>query len=312
MPRGGISFAGPGKRPAELLHAIESGIVINAESETELGRIDDISCSTGRLANVAIRVNPDFELKGSGMRIPAVPNHSGIDAERVPKALRALNTERCTFQGIHIFSGSQNLNAAAICDAQTKALDLALKLCEDAPVAPRFINLGGGFGIPYFPGDRPLDIVPIGAHLARLAEKLRQHHRECAIVIELGRYIVGEAGLYVCKIVDRKISRGQTFLIADGGLHHHLAASGNFGQVIRRNYPIAVARPSFDTELEEVSIVGPLCTPLDILANNVMLPRADVDDLVVVFQSGAYGFTASPRGFLSHPEPSELLVQPIR
>ena len=302
-----ISFAGPGKRPDELMHAIQNGIVVNVESETELTRINEIARTTGRQANVAIRVNPDFELKGSGMRMSGGAKPFGIDAERVPEVLGTLDPHRCAFHGFHIFSGSQNLNAAAICDAQTKSLDLALQLSSHAPVAPKFINLGGGFGIPYFPNDVPLDIRPIGMHLEQLARALRRTHPQCSIVIELGRYIVGEAGLYVCRVIDKKVSRGQTFLITDGGLHHHLAASGNFGQVIRRNYPIAFTKPP-STDLEQVSIVGPLCTPLDILADKMTLPRADVDDLVVVFQSGAYGFTASPRGFLSHPEPKEHLI----
>ncbi len=308
IPPQEISFAGPGKREAELEHAIQRGIVINIESETELERINAISRTVDRRANVAIRVNPDFELKGSGMRMSGGAKPFGIDAERVPDVLRSLDPARCVFQGFHIFSGSQNLNAAAICDAQSKALDLALELSRDAPAAPNFINLGGGFGIPYFPGDAPLDIAPIGAHLEQLSAALRHVHRQSAIVIELGRYIVGEAGLYVCKVIDRKVSRGQTFLIADGGMHHHLAASGNFGQVLRRNYPVAFAHPPSDAEMEEVSIVGPLCTPLDILADKMTLPRADVGDLVVVFQSGAYGFTASPSGFLSHPPPLEIVL----
>jgi diaminopimelate decarboxylase len=303
-----ISFAGPGKRPAELLRAIQSGIVINVESETELKRIHELSSSVDRMPNVAIRVNPDFELKGSGMRMSGGPKPFGIDADRVPDVLRSIDSNWCVFHGFHIFSGSQNLNAAAICDSQSKAFDLAMQLSRHAPTPPKFINLGGGFGIPYFPGELPLDIAPIGTHLEKLAATLLETYADCDLVIELGRYIVGEAGIYVCEVIDRKVSRGQVFLIADGGLHHHLAVSGNFGQVIRRNYPVAFVQPPSGADLEEVTIVGPLCTPLDIIADKMTLPRAEIGDLVVVFQSGAYGFTASPRGFLSHPEPLELLI----
>ena len=301
-----ISFAGPGKRTAELQRAIQSGIVINVESERELERIYQLSFSANRKANVAVRVNPDFELKGSGMRMSGGPKPFGIDAERVPEVLRSIDSDRCVFHGFHIFTGSQNLNAAAICEAQSKAFDLAMQLSRDAPTPPKFINLGGGIGIPYFPGETAVDIAPIGANLAKLSAALRDNYPQCEMIIELGRYIVGEAGIYVCEVIDRKVSRGQTFLVTDGGLHHHLALSGNFGQVIRRNYPVAFAAPP-SGDMEEVSIVGPLCTPLDILADKMTLPRADVGDLVVVFQSGAYGFTASPRGFLSHPEPMEIL-----
>jgi diaminopimelate decarboxylase len=172
----------------------------------------------------------------------------------------------------------------------------------------RTLNLGGGFGIPYFPGERKLDITAIGAHLATLVERARRDLPHARIVIELGRYLVGEAGLYVCRVIDRKVSRGHVFLVTDGGLHHHLAASGNFGQVIRKNYPVAVGNRMADTTLERVSVVGPLCTPLDLLAEQVELPRAEPGDLIVVFQSGAYGATASPQAFLSHPPALEVLV----
>jgi diaminopimelate decarboxylase len=127
-------------------------------------------------------------------------------------------------------------------------------------------------------------------------------------VIELGRFLVGEAGIYVCRVLDRKESRGQVFLVTDGGLHHHLAASGNFGQVLRKNYPVVIGNRMQRREREIASVVGPLCTPLDLLADRMELARAQEGDLVVVFQSGAYGLTASPIRFLSHPEPVEVLV----
>jgi diaminopimelate decarboxylase len=131
---------------------------------------------------------------------------------------------------------------------------------------------------------------------------------QAAIVIELGRYFVGEAGLYVSRVVDRKVSRGLVYLVTDGGLHHHLAASGNFGQVVRKNYPATIGNRADSTDRETASVVGPLCTPLDTLADRMDLPRADVGDLAVVYQSGAYGASASPQGFLGHPACVEVLV----
>jgi len=237
------------------------------------------------------------------------PQQFGIDAEQVPSLLKELSNAEMDLTGFHVFAGSQNLNANALAEAQRKTIDLVLRLAETMSSPVEYLNLGGGFGIPYFEKDRPLDLTAVAANLAELLEKeIRVHHPQARVIIELGRYIVGECGVYVTRIVDRKESRGQTFLVVDGGLHHQLAASGNFGQVIRRNYPIAIGNRMDDRETETVSIVGKLCTPLDVLGDRVMLPPADVGDLVVVFQAGAYGFTASPTAFLSQPEPAEVLL----
>jgi len=251
----------------------------------------------------AVRVNPDFELKSSGMKMGGGPKQFGVDAERVPAMLAQIGRLGLDFHGFHIFSGSQNLRADAITEAQEKTIELALKLAEHAPSPVRLLNIGGGFGIPYFPGERPLDIAAVGTSLARLLNGISDRLKQARVVIELGRYLVGEAGIYVCRVIDRKISRGQVFLITDGGLHHHLAASGNFGQVIRKNYPVVVGNRVVGSTREVVSVVGPLCTPLDLLADNMEMAKADVGDLIVVFQSGAYGLTASPTAFLSHPAP---------
>jgi diaminopimelate decarboxylase len=253
-------------------------------------------------------VNPDFELKSSGMKMGGGPKQFGVDAERVPAMLGRIGQLGLDFQGFHIFSGSQNLRADAIAEAQRKTIELALRLAEHTPAPVRTLNIGGGFGIPYFPGEQALDIAAVGANLAKLLPQVRQRLPQAQVVIELGRYLVGEAGIYVCRIIDRKISRGHVFLVTDGGLHHHLAASGNFGQVIRKNYPVIVGNRVAGNERETVSVVGPLCTPLDLLADNMEMAKADVGDLIVVFQSGAYGLTASPTAFLSHPAPAEVLV----
>ena len=154
----------------------------------------------------------------------------------------------------------------------------------------------------------PLEIEPIAQHLHAWMPKVKQALPQAQIVMEMGRYLVGEAGVYVCRVIDRKVSRGQVFLITDGGMHHHLAASGNLGQVIRKNYPVAIGNRMQADAMERVTVTGPLCTPLDILAENMLLPKAEVGDLVVVFQSGAYGLSASPTLFLSHPLPGELLA----
>jgi diaminopimelate decarboxylase len=303
-----VSFAGPGKTDAELAEAAAAGIVINVESEREIGVLQRLARGSAAAPKIALRVNPDFELKTSGMKMSGGPKQFGIDAERIPDVLRGLQGLGLDFLGFHIFSGSQNLRAAAIVDAQRKSLALAIELARHAPSPVRLLNLGGGFGIPYFPGDQPLDLAPIGRNLGELVAQAGTALPQATLAIELGRYIVGEAGIYVCRVIDRKISRGHVFLVTDGGLHHHLAASGNFGQVIRKNYPVVIGTRLKGSERETASVVGPLCTPLDLLADRVDLARAQIGDLAVVFQSGAYGLTASPLGFLSHPAPAEILL----
>jgi len=303
-----ISFAGPGKRDPELRQAVASGVLVNVESMRELPVLAAASQELGLPARVAVRVNPDFELKGSGMKMGGGPKQFGLDTELVPEALAEIGRLGLAFEGFHLFAGSQNLRADSICEAQQKSYDLALRLAAHAPTPVKFLNLGGGFGIPYFPGEQRLDLAPIGANLAGIVERAAAEMPQAGIVIELGRYFVAEAGIYVARVVDRKVSRGQVYLVTDGGLHHALAASGNFGQVVRKNYPVTVANRVGSTGRETASVVGPLCTPLDLLADRMDLPVAQVGDLVAVFQSGAYGPSASPQGFLGHPACVEVLV----
>ena len=303
-----ISFAGPGKSRAELAQAVATGILINVESFREVGKLAHIQAETGFTPRVAVRINPDFELKSSGMKMGGGAKPFGVDAEQVPDLLQEIGRSQLAFEGFHLFAGAQNLKAEAIIEAQCQSYELALRLAPYAPSPVRSLNLGGGFGIPYFPGEQQLDIAPISANLSSLAERAKTDFPQAELVIELGRYLVGEAGIYVANIVDRKVSRGQTFLVTNGGLHQHLAASGNFGQVIRKNYPVTIGNRMDQPAAESVSVVGPLCTPLDLLADKMNLAHAEPGDLVVIFQSGAYGATASPRGFLSQPDLLEVLV----
>jgi diaminopimelate decarboxylase len=303
-----ISFAGPGKTEAELHQAVAAGILINVESFREVPILAAAQQTLGLPARVAVRVNPDFELKSSGMKMGGGPKQFGVDAEQVPELLAAVGRAGLAFEGFHLFAGSQNLKPESIVEAQQKSFALACRLAEHAPSPVKFLNLGGGFGIPYFPGEQPLDLGPIGANLADIVQQAKTALPQAEIVIELGRYFVGEAGLYVAKVLDKKVSRGLTYLVTDGGLHHHLSASGNFGQVIRKNYPAAIANRMNASAMETVSVVGPLCTPLDLLADRMNLPAAEPGDLVAIYQSGAYGSTASPQRFLGHPGVIEVLV----
>jgi diaminopimelate decarboxylase len=222
--------------------------------------------------------------------------------------LREVAASGAAFEGFHVFAGSQNLRAEAIIETQAKTLALVLELAEATALPVKLANIGGGFGIPYAPGDQRLDIAQIGDALDRAMDEFRKRLPQTEVAIELGRYLAGEAGVYVCRVVDKKVSRGRTFLITDGGMHHHLAASGNFGQVFHRNYPAVAPAHMASKTLETVHVVGPLCTPLDLLSNGLSLPRLEIGDLFAVLQSGAYGLTASPTAFLSHPAPAEILV----
>ena len=308
MPAENISMAGPGKRPQELMQAIAASITINVESLHELETIACLSEQSGIQAQVAVRINPAFELKASGMKMGGGPKQFGIDEELLPGVLKRIKELSLDFKGFHIYSGSQNLKAESITEAQQKSIDLAINLSEYCPTPIQKLNIGGGYGIPYFPGETPLDTQQVGDALAKALDKFKTTNPQTEVIVELGRYLVGEAGIYVCQVLDKKISRGQIFLIVNGGLHHHLAASGNFGQVIRKNYPVAIGNKMNSREKETVNIVGPLCTPLDILADRMELPTAEIGDLVVIYQSGAYGYTASPHQFLSQPETEQLLI----
>lgn len=301
-----ISFAGPGKRDQELSDAIHAGITINMESENEMRRIARISADKGKRPHVAIRVNPAFELKSSGMKMGGRPSPFGVDAERVPSMLSELKSLDLHFRGFHIYSGSQNLRAEAIDESLTKTADLVLDLASKTDLEISFVNLGGGLGIPYFPKEQPLDLAIVGASADRAIDRLRDELGNPEIIMELGRFLVGEAGIYVFRVLDIKESRGTRYAICDGGLHHHLAASGNFGQVLRKNYPVASVECRSD-DTEQVTVVGPLCTPLDLLGDRSALHPLEIGSLLAILQSGAYGPTASPSAFLSHGPCPEIL-----
>ena len=303
-----ISFAGPGKRDQELETAIRAGITINLESENEADRALAIAQREGLTPKLAVRVNPPFGLKGSGQKMGGLPSQFGVDHDRAAALVRRIADAGANWRGLHIFAGSQALHFDALIELQRDTVALAASIAEEAGHAPAVVNLGGGFGIPYFAKDKPLDIEAVGRALTKTFAERPKILEQTQFAIELGRWLVGEAGVYLTRIVDRKESRGRTFLVTDGGLQHQLAASGNFGQLLRRNYAVAIANRFSAAPEEEVTITGCLCTPLDLLADEAMLPRADVGDLVAIFCAGAYGLSASPVAFLSQPMAREMLV----
>jgi diaminopimelate decarboxylase len=303
-----ISFAGPGKRDDELAAAIAAGVTLNLESEGEAERALRIAAGQGIRPRLAVRVNPDFDLKGSGMRMGGGAKAFGVDAERVPALVRHILGAGADWRGFHIFAGSQALDADAVIECQAQTIALAARLADSVGQAPPLVNLGGGLGVPYFAQDQALDLSKIGTALNQALSERPVILADSHFAMELGRFLVAEAGVYLCRIVDRKLSCGEIFLATDGGLHHQLAASGNFGTVVRRNYPLAIAN-KFGAEPTEIAhVVGCLCTPLDRLGDQLALPAADVGDLVAIFLAGAYGASSSPAAFLGHPPAKELLI----
>lgn len=307
VPPWEVSFAGPGKSQSELTQALAAGITINLESILQYEMAVSQAEVLGVDPRLAIRVNPSFELKSSGMRMGGGAKPFGVDEEQVPSLLARMKNEGVAPVGLHIYGGSQNLNADAIAQAQQRSVALACRLAGRLDCRLEWLNIGGGFGVPYFPGELPLQLGPIGATLDGLCQQARAE-LDAPLALELGRYLVAEAGVYVTRVIDCKVSQGQTFVVVDGGLNHNLAATGNFGQVIRKNYPVAVGNRLNEKATLVQSVVGPLCTPLDLLADRVELPKAQVGDLIVVFMAGAYGLSASPLAFLSHPAPAEVLI----
>ncbi len=354
LPRGfDIGFAGPGKSLEDIRAGVAADVLFQCESVRELRAIAAAGQAAAVRPRVALRINPDIQLRGAGQRMGGGPRPFGIDAEAVPEVLALLATLPVDFAGFHFYAGSQMLDAVNVVALLEHCYACAVALAAHAPAPVRVLNLGGGFGVPYHAGEQALDVAPIGAALHQLVVRAATDFPEAQLVLELGRYLVAPAGRYVTRVVDRKVSRGEVFLVCDGGMNHHLAASGNLGQVLRRNFPVQVVKapgclpqksreqapshkekvsqksreqaPSHKGEdspvgasllatlssgatTEVVTICGPLCTPLDVLAQRVELPVAAEGDFVVIGMSGAYGATASPRGFLSHRGPVELLL----
>jgi diaminopimelate decarboxylase len=312
-PPNQIVFAGPGKTEAELEFALTQGIgEIHIESMLEAERVSTISRRLGVQGRIALRVNPAEEAQGGAMRMGGKPTPFGIDEECLEDVLDCVLSESSIkLRGIHLFVGTQILDYAVLLDQYRHGIELARQVAGQLRRSLQTIDFGGGFGIPYFVPERELDMQAFGNGLATLMATVKNDpfFSETQFMVEPGRYLVGEAGIYIVRVNDIKVSRGKKFVIVDGGMHHHLAATGNLGQVIKRNYPLAVLNKLGRSPVEKVDVVGPLCTPLDVLGRNVTLPKTEVGDLIGIFQSGAYARTASPIGFLSHHTPPEVWVE---
>lgn len=307
-----ILFAGPGKGEEELEFTLANGIgEIHAESFEEIGLLGRLAKKLGRRVSVGVRINPIASAQGGAMRMGGKPAAFGFDEETLPDVVAAVAKHpELDLAGVHLFAGTQILDADVLLTQWAHGIDLAERVADMVGHPLHTIDLGGGLGIPYHGADAALDLAKVKSGAAALAQRKAAHPllREARVVLEPGRYLMGEAGIYLMRVRSVKRSRGARFVVADGGMHHHLAASGNLGQVIKRDYPI-VAAEKLQAPAEDVaSLVGPLCTPLDTLGRQTALPELRAGDLVAVLQSGAYGLTASPQGFLSHPAPQEIIL----
>lgn len=308
-----ILFAGPGKTDSELRFALESRIgEIHVESLDEIARLATAVRQLGARGRVAVRVNPGREVEGGALRMGGKPSPFGIDEELLDSAMERIEREEVLeFGGLHFYLGSQILDHQVLIRQYRGCLETVFLLAQRTGRPIPTVDFGGGFGIPYFQHEQELDVELLGRDLGALtaAARGRPGLAGTRFLVEPGRYLVGEAGIYVARVNTVKRSRGRNFVVVDGGMNHHLAASGNLGQVIRRNLPVALINKLGSPDGEKADVVGPLCTPLDTLARDLPIPRPEPGDLVGIFQSGAYARSASPLGFLSHPAPPEVWVR---
>ncbi|MFO1137471.1 MAG: type III PLP-dependent enzyme [Paracoccus sp. (in: a-proteobacteria)] len=311
---GRISFTGPAKRAPELRAAIGGGLgELVLESLREARLADAIAAELGVIQPVLIRIAPDRVPKGFGDQMAGRPSPFGIDVEDAAAILPQIAAlPNLRIIGLHIYSGTQSLKPDAICENWRIFMQVFSDICGALELRPEKLIFGAGLGIPYHPGDQVLDLAGIAAGIAPELEAFRADPRfsGARLVLELGRYLIGPAGWFLTRVVSVKQSRGARIAICDGGLNANLAASGNFGMVLRRNYVIhRVGGDEGGTRPEEKhDISGPLCTSIDRLGSGVMLPRLDEGDLVAIHACGAYGPTASPLHFISHPLPREVLL----
>jgi diaminopimelate decarboxylase len=309
---GRVLFAGPGKRDDELEQAVVAGVgEIHVESLAEARRLEAIAERHSKTVRIALRINPAGAVEGGGMRMGGRPAPFGIDEDQVEDVIDALRASPwLRIVGVHLYMGTQILDAALLLRQYGEALDIARRVASRCGYPLETLDFGGGLGIPYFDHERPLDLVALRDGLVALVAATEGDAWLSAtrFVVEPGRFLVGEAGVYLTRVIDVKQSRGKTFVVVDGGMHHHLAASGNLGQTIKRNFPLAAVDRLDDACDQQVDVVGPLCTPLDTLARNAALPALQPGDLLGIFQSGAYARTASPHGFLSHGAPAEVAI----
>ena len=306
-----LSFAGPAKKTEELVSAIEHGVgCISIESIRELIETVEIAKRLGVKASITVRINPLLMIRSFGMKMGGKPIQFGIDEESLSPVLKIIqeNTEHLDFQGIHIYAGSQCFDISGIVAGVENTLRIAHEIESGTGLTCRKINLGGGFGVSHGGQNHELNIAALAEKLVPI---LRAFHSASAvereIIFELGRFLTADAGIYITRVVSSKESRGKSFFMVDGGLHHHLAAAGMFGTALRSNYPLRNLSRR-EAPLVTCSIAGPSCNPTDLLGIDVEIPQPEYGDLIGILKSGSYGFTASPLLFLGRQTPAELIL----
>jgi diaminopimelate decarboxylase len=308
-----IVFAGPAKTDDELRRSVEEGIfAVNVESLNEINRLAAVAEAAGKKMGVGLRVNPAQQLMGSGMRMGGTVGQFGLDQTDLAEAVKRTlaHPDHLTLRGIHVYTATQVFDVDALVEHCRNIFEVALETADLSGEPLEMIDFGGGFGVPYFEKTEEFDLERFGEGYGELLSHYRSDPRlaGCRFVFELGRYLVADAGVYVTRVVDVKGMKGKTFATTDGGMNHHLTATGNMGQVFRKAYPLLNLTRDAEPGEEGVAVAGPCCTPLDLFGNNIPIAEPGPGDLLGVFYSGAYGYSASNLGFLSHPTPAEVLV----
>lgn len=310
-----MSLAGPGKTTEELQLAISKNIgSLSIESIGELRRAAKIAEEIDTTVQVLLRINPQSVPAAFAMKMGGVASQFGIPEEEIDEVIETAKRLRSIqLQGFHIFSGTQCLKLDAAMENVRQTLETSERLASKHDLELEEVNVGGGVGVAYFPREEDVPPGDLSHALSRLITEFRRNSdrlRHTRVAIELGRYLIARFGVYVAQVTEVKQSRNKHFAILNGGMNHCFPATGNFGQLIKKNYPVAnLSRKVADEDLVKTEIVGPLCTPLDSMARSLLMAPAEVDDLVAFENCGAYSFSASPLMFLSHKTPIELVYR---
>jgi diaminopimelate decarboxylase len=294
FPGNQIFVAGPFKLPETIAQLREaSDAIVSIDSYSELQQF-----SEERLPNSAVlRLRPDF---GSCAVVPAgSESRFGFTSEELERCRNYLPSCNVNVIGFHVFAGSQILDTGKVNEQLRLAMDLSLRAAEQLGVSPAYINIGGGFGIPYAPNDQQLDLGCVGEELARLAERAAP----ARIVLELGRFLVAEAGWYMTSVVAHQTFQGRPAVVVDGGVHQR---ADMCGLSLRSNQEPPLVLDSVSSTLTPTDILGCLSLPDDVMLEASPLPELSLGDVLAFGHAGAYGLWSSPAIFHGSPLPAEV------